>query len=217
MPPNIYRYILISGKFTETTQEALLRIFDTLNQGVAACQKAFEAAQAHDDEDYTQSVADEESEVLEALIGTAFVIAQTEIESTVKMVDRLHKRAGSDGHTLKSTTTKRHEILRIESPIVAGTNYTRAEVINAFANYFKHRDAWGKRWGDLTKDDKEKFTVDVIAAAGAQEYSSGNLRTAILVLGIQSDELEWLYNEMCSWKENIANRYRDELTTLGLW
>jgi hypothetical protein len=214
-PPNIYRYLLISARFPEVTQEALLRIFGTLNQGVAECQKAFEAAQTHGDADYIQSVADDESDVLEALIGTALVVAQTEIESAVKMVKRLHQRATSDGHTLVSSKSARHEILKIDSPMVTTTNYTRVEVINAFANYFKHRDGWEQSWNHLT--GKEKFTVDVIVAAGAKESSSGNLRTALDTLGIQSDELEQLYKEMSSWKENITNRYRSELTSLGLW
>jgi hypothetical protein len=171
-------------------------------------------ANERENDDLLDSVAEEESDLLEAIIGTAFVVAQTEIEATVKMVERLHERATTDGHILTSTKIERWEILKVDSPLLV-TNYTRVEVINAFANYFKHRDAWHWRWSRLKKK-QEKETAAVIIAAGANEQSSRNLRTALHALGIKATDLKALLNEMFSWKKAIRELYRAQLHSLSL-
>jgi hypothetical protein len=214
MPLNFYSLILASGRLTGATEEALLRIFDTLSQGVRACEEAFNAAQASADEEYIDSTTESETLVVEAIIGTAFVLAQTEIESTAKMVKQLHDRAAKDGHTLTSTKPERWEVLKAHSPRLAGTNYTRVEVINSFANYFKHRDAWNAMWKHLKAD--EQRTVDVISAAGAQPLSTANLRTGLTTLGINYTEVEKVLDEMLAWKSSVIAAYRSELQSKGI-
>jgi hypothetical protein len=213
MAVNYYSLIFASSSMPATTRAALLRTCGALNEAVRGCEQAYKKAQKYGNDVLLDAVEEDESDVIEAIIGTAFVVAQTEVEATVKMVEQLHKRATTDGRALKSTKIDRWKILKVDSPLVV-TNYTRVEVINAFANYFKHRDAWDWPWSRLT--GRAKATATVIIAAGADENSNRNLRTALHALGIKATDLKALLNEMFSWKKAIRERYRAELHSLSL-
>jgi hypothetical protein len=214
MAVNYYSLIFASSRTSGTTRAALLRTCGALNEAVRACEQAYKKAQKYENDVLLDAVEEDESDVVEAIIGIAFVLAQTEIEATVKMAQRLHERATTDGRVLASTKSERWEILKVDSPPVV-TNYTRVEVINAFANYFKHRDGWDWPWSRLKKK-QEKETAIVIIAAGADENSNTNLRTALHALGIKPTDLKALLNEMFSWKKAIRDRYRAELHSLSL-
>jgi hypothetical protein len=71
----------------------------------------------------------------------------------------------------------RDAILAIGASKIGGTRYTVAEVINAFANYFKHRDEWNPvDWSD--PKGLNTNTLKVITAIGATPASDGAFRTA---------------------------------------
>jgi hypothetical protein len=87
-------------------------------------------------------------------------------------------------------------------------------VINAFANYFKHRDERASSWAKLTGNSKK--TADVITAAGAKQGSSGNLRQALETLGIDYKDPTKLLTEVIAWEQAIASIYKRELGSLKL-
>jgi len=91
-------------------------------------------------------------------------------------VKRLRTRFQGDypGQQLTTTTDKKGDIIAFGGSAVAG-NYTSVEVINAFANYFKHGDEWDSQWRASKQQQQE--TIDILRAAGARPGSTGNLRT----------------------------------------
>jgi hypothetical protein len=123
----------------------------------------------------------------EGLLAVAFVVAQTHVTQVVSRTLRVLESAKLAGQTLNvfgppSTKVSRYHILRTASELVPGTTYTQVEVLEAFANYFKHHEEWRGDWAKL-KDDKAQKTANVIVAAGAKKGSAANFRSGAEALG----------------------------------
>jgi hypothetical protein len=143
----------------------------------------------------------------------AFVATQTEIAVAITAIKRVHERAKADGHVLKTSDESKEGIMKVGNPIVA-SNYSRVQVMDAFANYFKHRDEWVSSWAKLKKESMK--TAAVITAAGAQQGSSGNLRTALETLKIDYKNLAELVKEVVVWEKATFRTYKQELASLKL-
>lgn len=213
MPIALYEILLEFAKI-HVHSSPLERVLSSLGDAVTEGARKIEHARQHYHEDHFDSVCDEESEVLESLVGTAFVVAQAQITGVVSSVMRLHKKAMSDGVQVAGLKGERREILRLNSPLLTETTYSRIQVIDAFANYFKHHDEWKVPWANL--DNRSKATADIVAAAGATEGSSGNLRTGLTALGIDYDLLDRLHEEIATWASDVVKTYRSELQAKGL-
>jgi hypothetical protein len=144
-----------------------------------------------------------ESETVEGLIGTAFVLYQTYLTSVVSSV----KGLATDGYA--GAPSKKVDVLRLESaPITAAVSYSRMEVVNAVANYFKHRDEWPADWSAATGQTKD--TVDVISAIGLSSNEHFNLMKAAKALGDDAfDGTCPLVREMQSWREAVLKKIEE--------
>ena len=179
------------------------------------CDDAMTKAKNSIDPDYYDSVADNESGVIENLFGAAFVVCQAEITAVVSNSMRLHETVKAQGHNLTVSDGTKNGILRIGSFIVSGTSYSYAQAINASANYFKHFEEWDKPWAKLPK--REKLTIDIISACGAKEFSSGNLYTCAAALGVTDfTQLEPLANHVSVWAKAVRTGYERELKQRNL-
>jgi hypothetical protein len=67
------------------------------------------------------------------------------------------------------------------SSSVANSKFSEVQVIDAFANYFKHKAEWAGDWDKLKT--LQLKTAQIIQAVGASQESTGNLRTGSKVLG----------------------------------
>jgi len=162
---------------------------------------------------------DEECESIESWIGLAFVAAQSYLTRVISHCKRLH-----DWHERQTKTRVllgikgfKHEILAAATPKVRPTNYTAIEAVNAFANYFKHRDEWPLDWTQL-QGDNEKWTAAIIEAFGAQSGSTGNLRQGYAsVLGdkIPLNEVSRLGGIVRDWVRALKTAYEQELVANG--
>jgi len=213
MPIVLYE-ILLEFAEIHVHSSSLERVLSSLGDAVTEAAGNIEHARRHYHEDHCDSVCDEESDVLESLVGTAFVVAQAQITGVVSSVMRLHKKAQSDGVHVAGLKGERREIMRLKSPVLAGTSYSRIQVIDAFANYFKHHDEWKVPWANL--ESRSKPTADIIAAAGAKEGSTGNLRAGLKALDIDYDLLDRLHDEIATWASDVVKTYRSELHAKGL-
>ena len=72
------------------------------------------------------------------IFGIAFVTAQTYILGTVEDINSIRKVAN------KSEISKINYYDDDKSPLPSGAS--RIQLINAIANYYKHRDEWGEIW-----------------------------------------------------------------------
>ena len=194
----------------------LERVLETLAEAVRECGKVIDRAKLSEDEDYIDAVVDDECEVLESIVGTAFVAAQTEITRVKTHIQRIHSCAKRDGHILKSSNGTKSGILKLGSP--PGVEYSKVQLIDAFANYFKHRDdnQWRLPWTEIDPKAQAKQTAVLITAAGAQEGSSGNLRSGLESLGIDYEDLIGLHKEVTAWAKAVAETYEGELKALKL-
>ena len=152
-------------------------------------------------------IIDDETEVIEYLLGTAFVLCQAYITDVVSTVMSLHKFADSKDISLKTTTNKKKDILKFG---YEGNSFSPVAVIDGFANYFKHRDEWGFNWQKLSKDS-QKITVKIIQSAGAESGGTGNLRQGSIALGNPHfAETGIFLDKLEDWYLDLTDAYRTE-------
>ena len=89
--------------------------------------------------------------------------------------------------TLVSSTDNKKEILSVGSPLAKGSQFTEVAVIDACANYFKHRDAWSYPWSKAT--GLQANTIEVIESVGATPYDIENLAKGRKLLVFKSQKL----------------------------
>ncbi|MFX0141730.1 MAG: hypothetical protein ACFFDN_49285 [Candidatus Hodarchaeota archaeon] len=195
----------------------LRRILSSLDNAIANCDRNIEESILTDNQDYIDDIVDFEVEVVENLLGTAFVVCQTYITAVVSKIIALHKtyhRSFTDKKLITSGDTK-SSILSFGSNIVKNSNYTELQLIDAFANYFKRRDEWKNNWKKLK--GKSANTANMIMAVGANSGNSGNLRHASELLGNSSyDKTIIFYKIVNEWCLNLYNDYYSELKNLEL-
>lgn len=201
--------VLLELIWMRSHPNTLYRVLDSFGAAIRECGQAIGDAHKSGNADYLESVIGEECGVIENLMGAAFVTCQAEITAVVSHVGRIHADASRSGHTLVTCDGTKRGIMAFGSPLIGSTRYTGIQVINAFANYFKHNDEWDAPWNELP--NREKQTVDVISAAGAQEYSTGNLRTGAEALGVADEQLNLFGNQIRDWSSAIHNAYEKEL------
>jgi hypothetical protein len=213
MPVVVYNILLEFGRF-HTHSGPLKRVLNSLGEAVSASGKVIERARASGDEYYLDSVADDEADVVEGLVGAAFVVSQTQITGVVSSIKRLVRRASNDGHTLTSCSGTKEGILQMASPTIGTTAVSRIQVIDAMANFFKHHDEWTVPWSSLAPNQKR--TADIVVTVGGSEGSTGNLRTGLDALGIDYDRLDDLHDEISTWARTVIDTYERELQSRGL-
>ncbi len=194
--------------------ETIERSLIALGGSVAQCARAIDEARASNDDSYDY-IVDEETAFIENLLGIAFVLCQSYITFIVSHVNALHESCKENNIQLSTTDGSKAGILKLGSQVLAGTLYSQVQIIDAFANYFKHHEEWDGPWDRL--GGKPGQTVKMLLATGANQYSSGNFRTAAEKLGNQSYEDMTTYTEILrTWGRAVYDQYDTELGSKGL-
>jgi len=192
------------------------RILSAIGNAIGDCEENIRKANSTGDEYYTWAVTDDEVDVVENLLGTAYVFCQTYITKTVSDVKALHchHNKSNPSSMLKTTADSKESIVCFGSDRIP-PGYTKVQVIDAFANYFKHGDEWGPDWSKLPKQSEK--TAEVMSAAGAASGSTGNLRQGSRVLGNKDFKNTILFHDIIkSWRTELYVSYKAELQNLGL-
>ena len=125
----------------EMVFSTLTRSLTVIGEAIQQSARVIDGAHDSGNVDYIEIITDEEVELIESLLGTAFVICQTNITSVVSRIKDLHsffrKR---EGRPLGALGCSKEAILKQGSDGLPGSAYSIVETIDAFANYFKHRD-----------------------------------------------------------------------------
>lgn len=204
-------------------------ILGPIGKGISASNEFIARAERSGSPEYADAVADDEVELVEGLLGAAFVVCQTQIERVAKTVADLHRCANSLATPVQLTTTTTHRtsIIAFGSHHVAGTTVTEIEALNATANYFKHRDSWPVDWHATISTASAKGadhattqaarTMMVLHAMGLQGGSTGNLRTASEVLGNPSgyEDVRHFVSILRDWQLSVFMAYQNELKAAG--
>lgn len=171
----------------------------TLGAGVRKAAQRIDRA-PRDDDAY---IADE-TQVIENMLGTAYVVCQNQITAVVqaalKVADGAPTVAIFDG-------AKRESGVRSLGPQF-GHGLSKVEVLWQLGNYFKHRD----EWDPVAWDGGNRFTVDAIKAAGLEPLNSGNLRNGAEALGNTEYADMSVFQEIIrSWSEDVRKHILAEL------
>ena len=186
-------------------------LLEPLDNAVDAAGKRIAQVPA-DSPDYADAVTDEECDRIEEFLGVAFIACQVHLKSILSAARALNRyyesRSGSKLTSVAPLRMMKHGL----EPLVGG--YTSVEVINAAANYYKHRDEWRLPWKKLGKRQRE--TVAIIEACGAQSGSTGNMRALARVLGNKGFNRSAKYGDLLEvWAEALVTSYREELSRSG--
>ncbi|MEK6325284.1 MAG: hypothetical protein AABN33_26895 [Acidobacteriota bacterium] len=197
--------------------EAVDRALAPIGDAIASCAQNLEEAEITADSAYIDVVIDSETEMIETHLGTAFVVCQTYVTSIVSSVMALHKfRKKETGVDLLTTKGNKVSIISFGSHFIKGSCYTEIQTIDAFANYFKHRDEWQQPWSTLSRP-AQRHTIQVLLAAGGEEGSTGNLRTGAEVLGNSEYKNVHVFTAiLTNWCNNIRCSYDSELRSDSL-
>lgn len=213
---NIYREFIDLIRI-HTGPTPLERVLQTLGDAVDACTGAITRAESSGDAEYIDAVIDDECDVIENLLGAAFVVCQADITAVISHVNHMHKRAFADGHRLSSSDNSKAGMLSLDNQLVATSPYSYVQVIDAVANYFKHRDEWRGLWTQFPPASSQGKTVAIITVVGAEQGSTGNMRTGVTALGISNyRNLTILYDHIASWADNVATAYESEIRSFNL-
>jgi hypothetical protein len=187
----------------------------TVNNAIEEAKNNIDRAKKVQNEDYFDSIVDEETSIVEELLGAAFVVCQSYITSIVSSFIKLHKHAETDNLQLSVTSGQRKILLKTGSVNVAESEYTEIQIIDAFANYYKHCDQWPLDWNRARGQSKD--TIEVIQSVGAQSGSSGNMRTGAKALGCSMyNNLDSLLDKITQWKGELIKQYQAELKGFGV-
>ena len=196
------------------------RVLDVLSEGVRECGMEMERAEESGNEEFLDAVVDEGCDVIEHLLGAAFVVCQACIGRVVSRVmhamEKAGKKAKEQGKTLLTPTTK-SALMKFGCREVGKCGVSAVQAIDAFANYFKHSSEW--RTMDWTKitDKRQRPTIDAITALGASSGSTGNLRTAAEVLGNSTyGEMRIFLAIVDEWRADVQKSLADDLVRVGV-
>lgn len=187
-------------------------VLETLSNGIRNCGHAIDDAHTSGNDEYASAVTDEQCYLIENLLGVAFVMCQVVITCIVSEVMRLHDECTSAGHSLSTCENNRYSILSVSSPPIGSSGFTEVQIIDAFANYFKHREE--KRFWTRRKSAK---TVRMITAVGASRGCTGNMRKGARSLGSSNyEDLRIWADKVRNWGSHIVKNLEAELNRLNL-
>jgi hypothetical protein len=158
---------------------AELRLLDPLARAIESCTEVINVTARRSDEDDLErtgreAVIEDESDRLENLLGLSLVACQLSITGVISLIKKMHDVFEKQTGFPIRLGCQRRELLQRHNQLISGTTYSSLTAVDAFANYFKHRDEWSHDWSNLNKNSI--FTAGVIRALGAQPHSDENLR-----------------------------------------
>lgn len=166
----------------EIKNDVHAEVLEVLGRGIKAASTRIDRAAKSAPDEYEDAVTDTEVEVIEGLLGTAYVVCQTRITAIAQAALRCRTWLVADGLAFTAFGDRDHEVRGIGPRFDAQSS--KVELLWALANYFKHRDEWSPAsW--TNPQGPERHTVPVILSAGLESSSNGNLRSGAEALGSQ--------------------------------
>jgi hypothetical protein len=143
-------------------------------------------------------------EVVELLIGSAFVLGQAAITQAISIVKRIHEEAGKPSWIPEGKA----QIMEMDAPVHHQTGFGTITLINAAANYYKHRYEW---WEDWSGPTASKPTIDIIVKLGLIPKGQRNLEHALRALEIFPRDLSPLGRLIGEWRIQLAKDLETKL------
>lgn len=142
-------------------------------------------------------LADEHDALTEELLGAAFVVLQrrmTAFSSRVMHVSDLVAKH----YAIAPPFTAKHKVFAFGK--LTGAGHSAGVVINAFANYYKHRDE-----PDFWTSPKHQAAPIVGCYGLSAKTETENMRRAAQVLGASPNDLDPLLDALAEWSREVTN------------
>lgn len=213
--PNLYR-VLFRLLDISDFHSTLARTLDPLARAIREASSNTREARRTKDQEFIDVIVDDECEVVESLLGSAFVVCQVYMTRVVSITKALHRIFNGDqGRRLRTSDGSKSGILEVGSQYVGSSAYRDVQIIDALANYFKHRDECSVDWRDIPV--KAQDTATIIRAVGCTPGSTANLRTGAEALGNNDYESMSVFaTRLENWRNNLSDLYETELKSEGL-
>jgi hypothetical protein len=151
------------------------------------------------------TVEDEHAiEVVELLIGSAFVLGQAAITQAISLVKRIYEEVGKPSWIPEGKA----QIMEMGAPVHDPTGFRKITLINAAANYYKHRYEW---WDDWSGPPVSKPTIDIVLKLGLDPKGHHNLEHALRALEIFPSDLSPLGQLIREWRIKLATDLETKL------
>lgn len=193
------------------TDGAMLRdTLDPIGRAIGETSKRIEEIVRSTHTNDADILVDDGCELIENLLGAAFIVCQTQITAVLSAGVQLASYCAKKGVKFTAFAATKDAVLATGAPVMNG-GVTKIQFIDAVANYFKHRDEWSAiDWSSLT--GLSKRTADKIQLGGLSAGSTGNLRSAAQALGNPSyDEVHVFGNVIDAWAHDIHAQARTAL------
>ncbi len=201
-------------------------VIDSLAVSIQKLEKWIQKLMA-DDPDDESSLGFEEGCLLDDLVGIGFVVCQRGITSIVSNCDFLRKQWLKHRNTIHNGNPEtdflgipispkdlKRQLMATANPVMG--SFSKIAMIDAFANYYKHRDEWTENWKDM--DNREMKTVEIIQSAGAdQKTLCSNCRRGYQTLTGETSlvRLDLLWKIVFDWSRTLREQCLKDLAQCG--
>jgi len=215
-------YIALRLMEIKTRGETLERLHQAIETEITASLITMQKSAASENDDFIESITEEECLAIEELLGLAFVAAQSFINAIrTELIIVAKISAHEFGASLSfALEPKAYDALKL--PPMLGATYSAVQAVNAVANYWKHSEEWPVRdetsggrirevWDFGALRGNEKTTVEIVTALGLVPNSSGNLRKGAKALGVREfDDLSPIRSVLSGWSTELLKKARTE-------
>jgi hypothetical protein len=190
----------------EIKNDVHAEVQDVLGRAIKAATARIDRSAESGPDEYAEAVTNTEIEVIEGLLGAAYVVCQTRITAIAQSALRCRARIVADDPVFVAFGDRAHEVRR--SGPRFDVQWSKIELLWALANYFKHRDEWSSdSW--TNPQGSAAQTIRVILSAGLKPSSNGNLRTGVNALGsLDYADTSVLQTVIREWADQIREEIR---------
>ena len=177
------------------------RVLDTLGDALAASIGRIDEANETGPPDYGEYVMEHEVEIIEHLLGNAYVTCQSAVTAVVQAALRFRREMLKENGSFEAFEKQDFELRALGERF--NDDYSKLEVLWQLGNYFKHQDEWSWSTWDKPKG-LAHHTILALKAAGLSPGSTGNLRTGAETLGMAEYSQTLVLHEIVrAWAEEV--------------
>ncbi len=183
---------------------------------VSALARAKDAA-SRGEKEWAQALHEEAGERCEGFLGLGFVIGQFAINDICQNTSRLVEAARTQFKSFPDVGGGK-ALMTVGAAPFDGSPYSTIQIINAAANYWKHKAEFLKTWKQYEQEKTQAArTILQVKSAGAEEYATHNLDTIAQSLGMKSVQDAWAFiaEPIATWHGALVSRLDRELAAVG--
>ena len=161
---------------------------------------------------YKDLLIDDECGKIESLIGLSFVVCQISITGFVSTIIKLYSNYLSEYPEKNGAilVPSKRELLKISDGICIRSKKTKVQIMDAFANYYKHQDEWGYNWDNPI--GPSKATIELLRLEGIKSGSTGNFRDGARILGNTKYTDGRVYRTILKeWIDSVGKKITEDL------